>query len=100
VKGTTQLFNRRTVITFEKLERNFYRLPDAEPFLSRCYQCGADVSWLTPNQALAVSGLTLREIFRRTEASILHFKETRSGLLFICPNSLVLRDEERRLELD
>ena len=82
------MFNRRTVITFEKLERNLYRLPDSEPVLARCKACGAEVSWLTPNQVAAVTGLTLREIFRRIEGNRVHFIETEPGALLICPNSL------------
>jgi hypothetical protein len=49
------------------------------------------VSWLTPNQVVALTGLTLREVFRRIEADTLHFHETASGLLQICPNSLGLK---------
>lgn len=82
------MLSKRTVITFEKLERCFYRLPNSEPLWSRCEQCGEDVSWLTPNQVVALTGLSLREIFRRIEANTLHFSETAPGLLHVCPNSL------------
>lgn len=82
------MFNRRTVITFEKLERSLYRLPDSEPVLARCEACDTDVSWLTPNQAAAVTGLTLREIFRRIEGNELHFNETEPGAVHVCPNSV------------
>lgn len=82
------MFNRRTVITFERLERNLYRLPDSGPLLARCEACDAVVSWLTPNQVVAVTGLTLREIFRRIERSELHFTETEPGVLHVCPNSV------------
>lgn len=82
------MLSRRTVITFEKLERCFYRLPDSEPFIARCDECRTDVSWLTPSQTAAITGLTLREIFRRIESSTLHFIEAQPGLMHICPNSL------------
>ncbi len=82
------MLNRRTVITFEKLERSSYRLPDSEPVLARCDVCRQEVSWLTPNQVVALTGLTLRQIFRRIEAKAIHFNETPPGLLHICPNSL------------
>jgi hypothetical protein len=81
---------RRTVITFEKLERSFYRLPDSEPVLAYCEACGAEVSWLTPNQVVALTGLTHRQIFRRIESDALHFNESDSGLTLICPHSLEL----------
>ena len=82
------MFNRRTVITFEKLERTLYLLSDSGPMLARCEMCNAEVSWLTPNQVSAVTGLSLREVFRRIEGNSFHFTETESGLLHICPNSL------------
>jgi len=49
------------------------------------------VIWLTPNQVVAATGLTLREIFRRIESNSFHFIETPLGLLQICPNSLELK---------
>jgi len=82
------MLNRRTVITFEKLERSFYHLPSSEPVRAQCVECRQEVSWLTPNQVAALTGLTLREIFRRIESNTLHFSETPPGLLHICPNSL------------
>jgi hypothetical protein len=82
------MFSRRTVITFEKLERSFYRLPGSEPLLAQCEQCCAEVSWLTPNQVVAITGLSSREIFRRIEANTIHFNEAPEGSLHICPNSL------------
>ena len=88
------MLNRRTVITFEKLERSLYRLSDTEPFLMRCAQCAEEVSWVTPVQAQALSGLTLREIFRRIESSLIHFSETQTDQIHICPNSLGLTRKE------
>jgi hypothetical protein len=85
------MLKRRTVITFEKLERSFYRLPDSERVLPYCEVCGAEVGWLTPNEVVALAGLTLREVFRRIEADALHFTETAPGTLHICPNSLGLK---------
>ena len=85
---------RQTVITFEKLERSWYRLPDSEPFLMRCAVCAEEVSWVTPVQAQVLSGLTLREIFRRIEANSIHFTETPPGQIHICPNSLGLNPQQ------
>lgn len=89
------LINRRTVITFEKLERSFYHLPNSEPLLKQCDECQKEVSWLTPTQAVTITGLTLREIFRRIEATSLHFTELAPGLLHICLNSLGLKQGDR-----
>jgi predicted DNA-binding transcriptional regulator AlpA len=82
------MLNRRTVITFEKLERCFYHLPNSEPVLGECVECRQEVSWLTPNEVVAFTGLTLREVFRRIEANSVHFSETAPGLIHICPNSI------------
>jgi len=85
------MFSRRTVITFETLERSYYHLSESESVHARCDQCRHPVIWLTPNQVVAATGLTLREIFRRIESDSFHFIETPLGLLQICPNSLELK---------
>jgi len=85
------MFSRRTVITFETLERSYYHLSESESVHARCDQCRHPVIWLTPNQVVAATGLTLREIFRRIESNSFHFIETPLGLLQICPNSLELK---------
>jgi hypothetical protein len=85
------MLNRRKVITFEKFERSYYRVPDCEPIVGFCDRCSQNVSWLTPIQATALTGLTLREVFRRVEAKALHFTESTPGLIHICPNSLLVK---------
>ncbi len=80
--------NRRTVITFEKLERCLYRFPEAEPITAQCEHCRCVVTWLTPMQVVAMTGLTLRELFRQIESEALHFNESGPGLLHICSRSL------------
>jgi hypothetical protein len=82
------MLRRRTTITFEKLERCFYRLPDAEPVTAQCNGCGCEVSWLTPIQVVALTGISLRELFRQIEAEALHFHETGPGLVHVCDRSL------------
>ena len=82
------MFTRRTVISYEKLESCTYRLPGAQPLVGFCEQCATEVGWITPYQALALTGLTLREIFRRIEAHKIHISETASGLVLVCPESL------------
>ena len=81
------MFRRRTVITFEKLERWRYLLPQAELRISWCDDCARNVSWLTPDQFVALNGLSLRELFRRIEAGVVHFSESSNGSLLICPDS-------------
>ena len=88
------MLSRRTVITFEKLERSFYHFPNSEPLCSRCEKCGEEVNWLTPNQVVALTDLTLRKVFRLIESNTVHFAETPSGLLHVCPRSLALHSEK------
>lgn len=85
-----KLLSRRTVITFEKLERCFYHFGSADsvPLLARCEECDRDVAWLTPSQVAAVSGWSLREVFKRIEANTVHYREVSPELLHICLESL------------
>jgi hypothetical protein len=57
--------------------------------LKWCESCAARVEMMNPEEAAAVSGLSLRAIFRLVEASRLHFTETAEGLLWVCFNSLL-----------
>ena len=82
------MLNRRTVITFEARERCSYRLPDSSPVIEMCAECGSEVYWLTPDQFAALTGLSVREVFRRLEANAFHFVETVAYGLRICPGSL------------
>jgi len=45
---------------------------------------------LTPGEAATLTHSTVRHIFRRVEAGELHFLETESGELLVCPNSLAI----------
>lgn len=58
----------------------------------RCRECG--VSMITVKAAVAATGVSSAEIYRRMEASTLHFAET-EGLLLVCPNSLTTDEPER-----
>ena len=82
------MFKRRTVVTFEKLERSRYLIPEANLVIALCSDCGRSVCWLTPNQIVALSGVSLRELFRRIEKGAVHFRENVNGLLLVCPDSM------------
>ena len=49
------------------------------------------MSWLPPDTVVALTGLSLRELFRRIEAREVHINEFPSGLLLICPKSIDLK---------
>lgn len=54
-----------------------------------CDDCQKLALMIRPDQAAAVSGLTLRRIFTDIEAGALHFQEFSDGLLLICLNTLL-----------
>ena len=82
------MFGRRTVITFEKLERSTYRLVKAPAPAFPCDRCRRIVAWLTPNEVVAITRQSLREIFRLIELNQIHFTETEAGLVFVCELSV------------
>lgn len=82
------MLNRRTVITFETQERCSYWLPNSGAVIEMCAECGLEVCWLTPDQVAALTGLSVREVFRGIEANAFHFVETVTHGLRICPGSL------------
>ena len=85
-----------TVMTLEKLERYYYYAPASRPVSGLCERCGEEVAWITPDQASALSNLSMRELFRSIETAAVHFNESATGELRICLNSLAQRKEERR----
>ena len=53
-----------------------------------CAECGERVQMVTPNEAAAIAGVSVRTINRWVEMERVHFMETADGLLFLCVNSL------------
>ena len=43
---------------------------------------------VTPEEAAAIAGISVRSIYARVEAHSVHFVETPDGLLLLCANSL------------
>ncbi|HET9532144.1 MAG TPA: hypothetical protein VFQ92_17420 [Blastocatellia bacterium] len=56
--------------------------------MARCPKCLAETRMISPQEASALTGLSLREIYQRVEAGSLHFIETQQGQLYICTNSI------------
>jgi hypothetical protein len=81
---------RRTEITVETETIVCLRRRSRAALTRWCPQCAAEVKLVTPEEAAAQSGLSLRAIYRKVEADRLHFSETADGRLFICLNSLTL----------
>ncbi|CAN5547163.1 hypothetical protein BH10ACI3_BH10ACI3_16840 [soil metagenome] len=58
-----------------------------------CTDCGSLVRWVFPEEAMALLGTNLRDIFRRIERYQVHFVETTNGFPLICAESLNLEPE-------
>lgn len=53
-----------------------------------CEDCQAEARWLFPEEAMALTGTSLRGIFRLVESSEIHFAESEEGFLIVCAASL------------
>ena len=56
-----------------------------------CDHCQAKVRWLTPEEAMALGRVSLREIFRLVESREIHFTESKEGFLIVCAESLTTK---------
>ena len=54
-----------------------------------CDSCGRKTLMIRPDQAAALSGRTLRNIFNAVELGALHFRELPDGMLLICLTTLL-----------
>ncbi|MEZ5426206.1 MAG: hypothetical protein R2747_08080 [Pyrinomonadaceae bacterium] len=71
----------------EVLQRTVVR-PDSAKFNALCPVCLSESVFLTPNEVIAGWVLSARDLFRLIESGEIHFLETPTGQLFVCPNSL------------
>lgn len=63
-----------------------------------CLDCAEAVQFLSPEEAAAAMGLSLRAIYRQVEAGRFHFTESPAGLLRICLNSFLQANHEGQLK--
>jgi putative AbiEi antitoxin of type IV toxin-antitoxin system len=77
---------RRIEITVETDERFIVKgLGGSLP--AWCPECAGQV--ITPQEAVAVAGISSRAIHRLVESGAVHFTETPEGVLLICLSSLL-----------
>lgn len=81
---------RLFVITAEKTETYTVRQESPQSVQTYCEKCDRRVRCLTVDQAVNVTGLRARALFRLVEAGELHSHETATGHLLLCPNSVAL----------
>ncbi len=55
---------------------------------SFCVECANGVAMLTPDAAASLFGVPSRWIYRWVETGQLHFQETPTGTVLVCPDSL------------
>ena len=77
---------RRIEITVETDQRFIIRGPGGT-FPLWCKECAGQV--ITPEEAMAATGLSSRTIHRLVETGAVHFTETPEGLLTMCLPSLL-----------
>lgn len=58
-----------------------------------CEGCQVEARWLFPEEAMALAGTSLREIFRLVESSEIHFAESEEGFLIVCAASLATKQK-------
>jgi hypothetical protein len=78
----------KTLIRVERRERITVRAVRLEVLW--CWRCAMKVSVLTADEAAALLKTTTRDIFLRVESGEVHFRETESGSILVCSNSLEL----------
>jgi hypothetical protein len=85
---------RRTEITVETDRLLVIRRNSGHVF-AQCDRCRARIEMVTPLEAAAITGVSVRTINRGVEDGVLHFAETKEGLLLICLNSFSQRQTLR-----
>ena len=78
---------RRTEITVETHRLLVVRRRGGSLW-DQCIECNRQVQMVTPREAAAIRGVTVRKINALVEAERLHFVETPDGLLLLCVNSV------------
>jgi len=78
---------RRTEITVEEHIRIVRRAGVSVQIA--CADCGGEVFMVTPEEAALAVGVSARTIYRWVEQSKIHFRESASGTLMVCPRSVL-----------
>lgn len=78
---------RRTEITVEEQIRIF-RHSRATPRIT-CTACSSETWMISPEDAALAAGVSARTIYRWVEQNKIHFRESASGSLVVCPRSVL-----------
>jgi hypothetical protein len=88
------------LITTESHEYIVVRRPGSERPVRHCASCGADVTGLTLDEAVTVTGASGFTLLGLARAGKVHLMESPTGHLLVCGESLipVMNKEERENE--
>jgi len=78
---------KRLEVVWEKRETTTIIFNPNRRAKTLCRSCGSNELHLTVAEAAGLLQTTAREIFRLTEAGVIHYLETAEGALLICGNS-------------
>ena len=81
---------KQIVITAEKSETYVIRQQPKSTVHVWCHGCDQEIECLTVEQAVTLTGLSARRLFRMVETEGIHFSETGDGQLLVCPNSIAV----------
>jgi hypothetical protein len=80
--------SKKILITTESHEVFILRAGTSQSFRGFCAACGGEVELVTLDQAVSMSGISAKEIFRHAEADRIHTVETDRKHLLICSSSM------------
>ncbi len=78
---------RKKIITIETFQRTVIHQTPNQTQNLWCEFCQAEVEITTPELAAFILDVKVREIYQRIEQGNLHFFETETGEVLICPDS-------------
>ena len=81
------IVKRRTEVTFERVVRSTHLVES--PSRAFCNLCADESAMLAPEEAAAAAGVSSRTIYRWVEEAKIHFRESASGSLVVCPRSVL-----------
>ena len=79
---------RRTEVTIETDELWVIRRSGTVG-LAWCPECGKEVDMITTDEAIALTRLDARDIYRRVESGLIHYAKTPGGVALICSRSVM-----------
>lgn len=76
---------RRIEITVERRRLVMQNATPPAPVF--CPSCPTPVVLLTPKEAAALTGISVRMVYRWVEADLVHYLETSADQLLVCPHT-------------